>query len=151
MNKAYVYHIIIFRSHTIVTLPVYKIWMLLNCRALAPGVLDSDLFQIQTLQHIMRMSRTWDSTMSMIPKGGDTIWGGLDWSPEEGYSPSKRKHGKNDTESSSQNESESEECETTYANYGRMISFGRDVAEAPSSEIERIEFRVSLFFYISLF
>ncbi|GKB74316.1 L-arabinokinase-like protein [Tanacetum coccineum] len=33
----------------------------------------------------MRMSRTWDSTLSMIPKGGDTVWGGLDWSPEEGY------------------------------------------------------------------
>ncbi|KAL0424968.1 UNVERIFIED_CONTAM: Phospholipid:diacylglycerol acyltransferase 1 [Sesamum radiatum] len=44
-------------------------------RAIAPGVLDKDLFRIQTLQHIMKMTRTWDSTMSMIPKGGDTIWG----------------------------------------------------------------------------
>ncbi|GKB99194.1 phospholipid:diacylglycerol acyltransferase 1-like protein [Tanacetum coccineum] len=52
-------------------------------RGIAPGVLDSDVFHIQTLQHMMRMSRTWDSTMSMIPKGGETIWGGLDWSPEE--------------------------------------------------------------------
>ncbi|GKG20905.1 phospholipid:diacylglycerol acyltransferase 1-like protein, partial [Tanacetum coccineum] len=33
-------------------------------RGIAPGVLDSDVFHIQTLQHIMRMSRTWDSTMS---------------------------------------------------------------------------------------
>nr|GEW68503.1 phospholipid:diacylglycerol acyltransferase 1 [Tanacetum cinerariifolium] len=82
-------------------------------RAIAPGVLDSDLFQIQTLQNLMRMSRTWDSTLSMIPKGGETIWGGLDWSPEE----------------------------ATQASYGKMVSFGRDVAEAPSSEIERIEFR----------
>ncbi|KAI3524963.1 hypothetical protein L1887_03633 [Cichorium endivia] len=112
-----------------------------SARALAPGVLDSDLFQIQTLQHLMRMSRTWDSTMSMIPKGGDTIWGGLDWSPEEGYCPGKRKPGKNDTEISMQNESTSQECEATRANYGRMVSFGRDVADAPSSEIERIEFR----------
>lgn len=77
--------------------------------------------------------------MSMIPKGGDAIWGGLDWSPEDGYSPSKRKHAKNDTESSTQSESE---IEATHANYGRIISFGRDAAEAPSSEIERIEFRV---------
>lgn len=83
--------------------------------------------------------------MSMIPKGGDTIWGGLDWSPEEGYCPSKRKPGKNDTEISTQNESTSQECEATRANYGRIVSFGRDVADAPSSEIERIEFRVRLF------
>lgn len=118
--------------------------MQLNCRAVAPGVLDSDLFQIQTLQNLMRMSRTWDSTMSMIPKGGDTIWGGLDWSPEEGYAPSKRKQGKNDT--FTQNESGGGVCEATQASYGRMVSFGRDVAEAPSSEIERIEFRVRTLF-----
>lgn len=122
----------------------------LNCRALAPGVLDSDLFQIQTLQHLMRMSRTWDSTMSMIPKGGDTIWGGLDWSPEEGYSPSKRKQGRNDTKVSIQNESASKVCESTQANYGRMVSFGREVAEASSSEIERIEFRVRLLIPVKL-
>lgn len=80
--------------------------------------------------------------MSMIPKGGETIWGGLDWSPEEGYSLSKRKKGKNDTELSTQNESATE---ATHVNYGRMVSFGRDIAEAPSSEIERIEFRVTFF------
>lgn len=84
--------------------------------------------------------------MSMIPKGGDTIWGGLDWSPEEGYSPSKRKQGKDDTHK----ESEGEVCEATQAHYGRLVSFGRDVAEAPSSEIERIEFRVRLLILIML-
>ncbi|KAL5731688.1 phospholipid:diacylglycerol acyltransferase [Ranunculus cassubicifolius] len=54
-------------------------------RAIAPGFLDNDVFRFQTLQHAMRMTRTWDATMTMIPKGGDTIWGGLDWSPEEDY------------------------------------------------------------------
>lgn len=83
----------------------------------------------------MRMTRTWDSTMSMIPKGGDIIWGGLDWSPEEGYVPNKRKQNALLT---------SQETNKTYVvNYGRLISFGRDVAEARSSEIEITDFRVS--------
>ncbi|KAL3632950.1 Phospholipid:diacylglycerol acyltransferase 1 [Castilleja foliolosa] len=110
-------------------------------RAMAPGVLDKDLFRIQTLQHIMRMTRTWDSTMSMIPKGGDTIWGGLDWSPEEGYVPSSGKHNANKTENSSHTEDENVESKTKHAHYGRMISFGKDVADADSSEIHRIDFR----------
>ncbi|XP_027335379.1 phospholipid:diacylglycerol acyltransferase 1-like isoform X2 [Abrus precatorius] len=106
-------------------------------RTIAPGFLDNDLFRLQTLQHVMRMTRTWDSTMSMIPKGGDTIWGDLDWSPEEGYVPNKRKQNcNNNTQLTCQ-----ETNKTHAVNYGRMISFGRDVAEAPSSEIEMVEFR----------
>nr|AHA57448.1 phospholipid:diacylglycerol acyltransferases 2 [Linum usitatissimum] len=107
-------------------------------RALTPGFLDNDIFRLQTLQHIMRMSRTWDSTMSMIPKGGDTIWGDLDWSPEDGCSPSKRGRGNNETES------DDNLAQTTKVRYGRIISFGKDVAEAPSSEIDRIDFRDAL-------
>ncbi|KAI3763391.1 hypothetical protein L1987_53848 [Smallanthus sonchifolius] len=107
-------------------------------RGIAPGVLDADVFHLQTLQHIMRMSRTWDSTMSMIPKGGETIWGGLDWSPEEGYFPSNKTHKKITTSLSSRNESNSK---ASNPNYGRFISFGRDVAELHSSQIERIDFR----------
>lgn len=90
----------------------------------------------------MKMTRTWDSTMSMIPKGGDTIWGGLDWSPEEGYVPSKRKQRNQGTPVSGQNETETMACEAKAVNYGRIISFGKDVAEAHSSEIKRIDFRV---------
>ncbi|XP_076905274.1 phospholipid:diacylglycerol acyltransferase 1-like [Bidens hawaiensis] len=100
-------------------------------RGIAPGVLDSDVFHIQTLQHLMRMSRTWDSTMSMIPKGGDTIWGGLDWSPEEGYFPNNTR--KNTTSQSN--------SQAKSPNYGRFISFGRDAAEAHSSQIQRVDFR----------
>lgn len=73
--------------------------------------------------------------MSMIPKGGDTIWGGLDWSPEESYIPRKTKQG-NDTLSKGQRN----------INYGRIISFGKEVAKAHSSEIEMIDFRVRFIF-----
>ncbi|KAK6914709.1 Lecithin:cholesterol/phospholipid:diacylglycerol acyltransferase [Dillenia turbinata] len=62
-------------------------------RAIAPNVLDKGIFGLQTLQHMIRMSRTWDSTMSMLPEGGDIIWGNLDWSPDEGYNPNKKKQG----------------------------------------------------------
>ncbi|CAK9310603.1 unnamed protein product [Citrullus colocynthis] len=103
-------------------------------RAIAPVFLDNDLFRIQTLQHVMKMTRTWDSTMSMIPKGGDIIWGGLDWSPEDGHIPSKRKQKNNDTRNGDGDTSSKK------VHYGRIISFGKDIAEADSSEIERIEF-----------
>ncbi|KAL6585184.1 Phospholipid:diacylglycerol acyltransferase 1 [Orobanche minor] len=108
-------------------------------RAMAPGVLDKDLFRIQTLQHIMKMTRTWDSTMSMIPKGGDTIWGGLDWSPEEGYA--RRKQGTNRTENSVHSEDGNVESKVNHVHYGRIISFGKDVAEADSANIQGIDFR----------
>lgn len=93
----------------------------------------------------MKMTRTWDSTMSMIPRGGDTIWGGLDWSPEEGHLFSKRKQSTNNTQLTGQQTNK-----TNVVNYGRIISFGRDVAEAHSSEIEMMDFRVSLFLTLKL-
>lgn len=110
-------------------------------RAIAPGFLDNDIFRVQTLQHVMRMSRTWDSTMSMIPRGGDTIWGGLDWSPEEGCVSGRKKHRNNDPQTANGGESESLVSQVKKVNYGRIVSFGKDVAEAPSSEIQRIDFR----------
>ncbi|XP_050233148.1 phospholipid:diacylglycerol acyltransferase 1-like [Mercurialis annua] len=110
-------------------------------RAITPGFLDNDMFRLQTLQHVMRMSRTWDATMSMIPRGGDTIWGDVDWSPEEGYIHRKRKQTNNATDNTNQDGEESEISQKKSVKYGRMISFGKDVAEAPSSEIERIDFR----------
>ncbi|KAL0009923.1 hypothetical protein SO802_005031 [Lithocarpus litseifolius] len=109
-------------------------------RAIAPGFLDSDLFHFQTLQYVMKTSRSWDSTMSMIPKGGDTIWGDLDWSPEEGYVTSKRRQKDNDTQSERHNATGNPGSQTESVKYGRIISFGKHVAEAPLSEIERIDF-----------
>ncbi|GFZ11723.1 phospholipid:diacylglycerol acyltransferase [Actinidia rufa] len=89
----------------------------------------------------MKMTCTWDSTMSMIPKVGDSIWGGLDWSPEEGYAPSQRKQRNSSTLVSDQNVTESMVCQSKAVKYGRIISFGKDVAEAHSSEISKIDFR----------
>ncbi|XP_042484585.1 phospholipid:diacylglycerol acyltransferase 1-like [Macadamia integrifolia] len=110
-------------------------------RAIAPGVLDKDVFGLQTLQHVMRMTRTWDSTMSMIPKGGDTIWGGLDWSPEDGYICSSKKHRNNDTTVAANNMTDNVVTQTKSANYGRIISFGKAVAEMDSSKINWTDFR----------
>lgn len=84
---------------------------------------------------MMRMTRTWDSTLSMIPKGGDTIWGGLDWSPEGYFNCSAKKLKNNDTQTADQNRN-------GRVNYGRIISFGKDFAEIPSYENEIVDFRV---------
>ncbi|XP_075474158.1 phospholipid:diacylglycerol acyltransferase 1-like isoform X1 [Primulina tabacum] len=108
-------------------------------RAIAPGVLDMDVFGFQTLQHVMRMTRTWDSTMSMIPKGGDTIWGGLDWSPEEGHDCGLKKKN-NNGQTTAHNRTE-DLTNSFHAKYGRIISFGKDVSNLHSSEIERVDFR----------
>lgn len=83
--------------------------------------------------------------MSMIPRGGATIWGDLDWSPDEGYTPSKRRQRNNDTKNDIQEVIENGISQKKSVKYGRIISFGKDVAEAQSSHIERIEFRVSVF------
>ncbi|TXG66063.1 hypothetical protein EZV62_007338 [Acer yangbiense] len=80
----------------------------------------------------MQMTRTWDSTMSMIPKGGDTIWGDLDWSPEGGYMCSAKKLKNNDTAGQNLNQSL---AKSKGVNYERMISFGKDVAEAHEVEM----------------
>ena len=104
----------------------------INCsssyRAVAPGVLDSELFAVQTLQHIMRVSRTWDSTMSMIPKGGEVIWGGMDWSPEDGFEchTPKQSGGSNVRKRHDSTRNRKKVNETRY---GRLISFGNNVAE----------------------
>ena len=113
-------------------------------RAIAPEVLDSDFLGLQTLRHLMRMTRTWDSTMSMIPKGGETIWGGLDWSPEDGVECKSKKKKPNDSEVSKDVNGAPVEVNLEPVNYGRMVSFGKDVAEVPASDIEQIEFRVSI-------
>ncbi|CAA7025636.1 unnamed protein product [Microthlaspi erraticum] len=62
-------------------------------RALAPGLLDSELLKMQTLEQLMRMTHSWDSIVSLLPKGGEAIWGDLDASDEEDQtcSFSKRK------------------------------------------------------------
>lgn len=80
--------------------------------------------------------------MSMIPRGGDTIWGGLDWSPEEGYSCDQKREMKNSTLVTNPARAKSAISLTRSANFGRIVSFGKDVAEAPSNDIDRIDFKV---------
>ncbi|KAJ8751111.1 hypothetical protein K2173_016292 [Erythroxylum novogranatense] len=109
-------------------------------RAYAPGFLEKDVFGLQTLQHLMRMTRTWDSTMSMIPKGGETIWGGLDWSPEGNYNCGGKKLKNNSTQANGQAGKGSSSF-TNSVNYGRILSFGKDVAALHSSKIEKIDFK----------
>ncbi|KAE8658158.1 Phospholipid:diacylglycerol acyltransferase 1 [Hibiscus syriacus] len=111
-------------------------------RAFAPGFLDKDVFGLQTFQHLMRMTRTWDSTMSMIPKGGDTIWGGLDWSPEgASFKCGAKRLRNNSINGMVQNANINLEDNVKSVNYGRIISFGKDVAEAHSSKIKRDDFQ----------
>lgn len=102
------------------------------------------MFHLQTLEHIMKMSRTWDATMSMIPRGGDTIWGGLEWSPEEGYSPCRSKSRDDAAQNSGHHENQTTDSKAKYYSYGRMMSFGKDAAEAHPSDLKRIDFRVML-------
>ncbi|KMS96102.1 hypothetical protein BVRB_002140 [Beta vulgaris subsp. vulgaris] len=110
-------------------------------RSVAPAVLDKDVFGFQTLKHVMKMTRTWDTTMSMIPKGGDAIWGNLDWSPEDGYNCSVKKLKSNDTDTAEKHGNGCLDLSGKGAHYGRILSFGKGVAEAPSSKIERMDFR----------
>jgi len=88
--------------------------------------------------------------MSMIPKGGDTIWGSLDWSPDVSYNCSAKKRKNNDTDSAFQNDKESLGFMKNI-NYGRLISFGKDIAELHSSKLERLDFRVMFPVYIECF
>lgn len=85
--------------------------------------------------------------MSMLPKGGETIWGGLDWSPEQGYVASKRKENTSQPENSTGSEDGNIEPKVKHAHYGRIISFGKDVAEADSSDIQRVDFRVTVLIF----
>eukprot|EP00246_Nothoceros_aenigmaticus_P012763 TRINITY_DN4098_c0_g1_i3.p1 TRINITY_DN4098_c0_g1~~TRINITY_DN4098_c0_g1_i3.p1 ORF type:complete len:474 (-),score=70.18 TRINITY_DN4098_c0_g1_i3:742-2163(-) len=110
-------------------------------RAIAPGVLDNELFGLQTLQNMMRVTRTWDATMSMLPRGGEVIWGGPDWSPEEGYDCISKKSKPEETHECSVAGIDSETNIAVgmhgkpLAHYGRMVSFGKRAAHVPSSEI----------------
>ncbi|XP_073142608.1 putative phospholipid:diacylglycerol acyltransferase 2 [Henckelia pumila] len=106
-------------------------------RAMAPGFLDSKILGLQGLEHVMRVSRTWDSMVSLLPKGGEAIWGNLDWSPEQNYvcGSKKEKNRRNSVTKSNTTDDKSifEVQEST--NYGRIISFGKMASELHSSKL----------------
>lgn len=59
------------------------------------GILNFDYLGLQTVEHVLRACRTWDSIISLMPKGGETIWGDLDWCPKECHKSEKREDMKN--------------------------------------------------------
>ncbi|CAM8886389.1 unnamed protein product [Rhodiola kirilowii] len=114
-----------------------------SVRAMDPGVLDSEILGLQTLEHILRVSRTWDSLISLLPKGGETIWGNMDWAPEEGHQchlpnrlRSKPSVNENDTKTPRLQEFHIVE---DVSKYGRIISFGKDASQTflPQLSLDR--------------
>jgi hypothetical protein len=77
--------------------------------------------------------------MSMIPKGGNTIWGDADWSPEEGHACSKSKLAPDDRQGSAKIKQESRvdigPHGKPYAHYGRMVAFGKEAAVLSHSAV----------------
>lgn len=116
---------------------------------MAPGLLDSEFLGLQTLEHVMRVSRSWDSVISLLPKGGETIWGNLDWSPEEEQicdsdkkkylQPSSRENNSNNNGGSGETIFEVKKEPTKY---GRLISFGKEASELPSSQLPTLTSKV---------
>lgn len=121
-------------------------WSCLWFRALAPGLLDSELLKLQTLEHRMQMSRSWDSVVSLLPKGGEAIWGDLDSSAEEGQTCvfSKRKSSqpwiKDPHTQNISVKPESRVKEPT--KYGRIIAFGKRASQLPSSQLSTLNIKV---------
>lgn len=108
-------------------------------RAMAFGLLDSKFLGLQTLEHVMRVSRTWDSIVSLIPKGGETFWGNLDWSPEEGHECDLEKKRYLEV-SSKENNSKSSDGKSLFqvkhpTKYGRIITFGKEASALLSSQL----------------
>ncbi|TMW97175.1 hypothetical protein EJD97_006073 [Solanum chilense] len=112
-------------------------------RAMAPGLFDLETFGFQTFQHVMRVFRTWDSIISLLPKGGETVWGDLNRSPEEEnvchsvktqylHYSSKENNGNNTNPQRSIQVKE-------LAKYGRLVSFGKVASEIPSSQLSFID------------
>ncbi|KAK4840400.1 hypothetical protein QYF36_007971 [Acer negundo] len=85
------------------------------CRAIAPGFLDNELFRLQTLQHA---SPEEICTVLLAAESKETmILRQMKIRLEMRF------------------------LKQSAYNYGRIVSFGKDVAEAPSFEIEMIDFR----------
>jgi len=83
--------------------------------------------------------------MSMVPKGGDAIWGNASWSPEEGYDCSeKRSITKNMTEDTiASADDDSAVVKGVHgkpvAHYGRMVAFGKEAAVLDYSALRKKE------------
>ncbi|KAJ6346350.1 hypothetical protein OIU78_008897 [Salix suchowensis] len=100
-----------------------------SIRAMDPGLLDSEIPGLQTLEYVMRVTRTWDSLASLLPKGGEIIWGNSDWSPEEGHGCdlSKKRYLQASARDKDTNGSDMKMGFRVKESvkYGRIISFGK--------------------------
>ncbi|KAI9076243.1 hypothetical protein K1719_041816 [Acacia pycnantha] len=98
-------------------------------RVMASGILNSGNLGLQTLEHFIQVYRTWDSIISLMPKGGETIWGNLDWFPEEG----------NNCDHFTRDNGYDRGCKKKgfllkdLTKFGRIISFGKAASQLPSS------------------
>lgn len=114
-----------------------------NDRAMFSGVLDPELLGIQTLEHVLRLSRTWDSTVSLLPKGGETIWGNLDRFPEEGQvCVLSKSRSLKTSKSNSSSDVEGGLQVKESIKYGRIVSFGKSASQLPSTEIPSFDTKV---------
>lgn len=113
---------------------------------MAPCLLNSKTFGLQTLEHAMRVFRTWDSVVSLLPKGGETIWGNLDWSPEEGHlcDSFKKRQMQASLSDSKGNSSDGRAVihMEELTKYGRIVSFGKEASEVPSSHLSTLVSKV---------
>lgn len=113
---------------------------------MAPGLLDSETFGFQTLQHIMRVSRTWDSVISLLPRGGEAIWGNLNWSPEVENicHTSKARYLQSSSKENNSNDTDARRSfhVQELPRYGRIVSFGKEKSELPSSQLSIIDSKV---------
>lgn len=121
---------------------------------MAPGVLDSKILGLQTFEHVMRVSRTWDSLISLLPKGGDAIWGNLDWSPEDGHicDLTKKVHLHSvagDTNCNNSNVNKVFQVKEPMK-YGRIITYGKETSQLPSSELPSHDLKVLSFLFIEV-
>lgn len=113
-----------------------------SLRAMDPGVLDSEILRLQALEHVMRVTRTWDSIASLLPKGGETIWGNLDWSPEEGHACdlSKKRYSQAPAGDRDTNDSDVKMgFHVKESKYGRIISFGKETLQLSSSQLPSVD------------
>ncbi|KAK8515709.1 hypothetical protein V6N13_139321 [Hibiscus sabdariffa] len=111
--------------------------------AMASGVLDSGILGLQALEHITRVSRTWDSLVSLVPKGGEAIWGNMDWSPEEEHvcDLSKKRYSRFSLSNNNVNNSDLKIGFRVKdpVNYGRIISFGKAASVLHSSQLPTVD------------
>lgn len=108
---------------------------------MASGVLNFDYLGLQTVEHVLRVCRTWDSIISLMPKGGETIWGHLDRCPtskcDKGYMKNFVSHNTYNCCDTQKVHQVKEPLE-----YRRTISFGKAVSQLLASLLTLLDSEV---------